>query len=91
MEKHFQEIIDFYKKAKRMPSYQEIMKLTGFRSKNAVFKLINRLVNAGYIEKDSQGRIIPQKDIREDQSLRCGGGWLPVPCRRRTSGYHESG
>ena len=47
MDKHYKEIIEFYKKAKRMPSYQEIMKLTGFRSKNAVFKLINRLVNAG--------------------------------------------
>ena len=43
-----------------MPSYQEIMRLTGFRSKNAVFKLINRLVHAGLVEKDRQGRIAPK-------------------------------
>ena len=91
MEKHFQEIIDFYKKAKRMPSYQEIMKLTGFRSKNAVFKLINKLVQAGLIEKDSQGTDYPQKDIREDQGLRCGGSRFPIPCRRRAPRYHEPG
>jgi SOS regulatory protein LexA len=44
-----------------MPSYQEIMGLTGFHSKNAVFKLINRLVKAGFIEKDNRGRIIPKR------------------------------
>jgi SOS regulatory protein LexA len=61
MEKHYSKIIEFYKSFKRMPSYHEIMKLTGFHSKNAVFKLVNRLVTAGLIEKDGQGRIIPKK------------------------------
>jgi SOS regulatory protein LexA len=61
MEKHYSKIIEFHKSFKRMPSYQEIMKLTGFHSKNAVFKLVNRLVTAGLIEKDGQGRIIPKK------------------------------
>lgn len=42
-----------------MPGYQEIMRLVGFRSKNAVYKLINKLVDDGIVEKDSQGRIIP--------------------------------
>ena len=61
METHYGKIIEFYKSSKRMPSYREIMKLTGFHSKNAVFKLVNRLVAAGLIEKDGQGRIIPKK------------------------------
>ena len=79
MEKHFLEIIDFYKKAKRMPSYQEIMKLTGFRSKNAVFKLINRLVQAGLIEKDSQGRIIPKRMFGKTKVLGIVEAGFPSP------------
>ena len=37
-------IISFYHTHKRMPGYQEIMDLVGFKSKNAVYKLINKLV-----------------------------------------------
>ena len=51
------EILSFYKKHRRMPGYKEIMGLTGFRSKNAVFKLIEKMVAEGLIEKDAGGRI----------------------------------
>jgi SOS regulatory protein LexA len=61
MEKHYRKILEFYRTSKRMPGYQEIMEMTGFHSKNAVFRLINRLVKAGFIEKDSQGHIIPRR------------------------------
>jgi SOS regulatory protein LexA len=50
-------IITFAERHKRMPGYQELMALTGFKSKNAVYKLINRLVDLGVLTKDSQGRI----------------------------------
>src|SRR3989344_4195123 len=40
---------EFYKKYKRMPSYAEIMELFGYRSKNAAFKLVNKLVEAGVV------------------------------------------
>ncbi len=56
-----QKILDFYKDHKRMPVYTEIMKLVGFKSKNAVYKLINKLVNEGIVSKDSRGRLIPNK------------------------------
>ena len=62
-----------------MPSYQEIMKLTGFRSKNAVFKLINRLVDAGMIEKDSQGRIVPKRIFGETKVLGIVEAGFPSP------------
>lgn len=42
-----------------MPSYQEIMELVGYKSKNAVHKLVNRLVEAGIVGKDDRGRLIP--------------------------------
>ncbi len=44
-----------------MPGYQEIMGLTGFRSKNAVFKLIERMVDEGLIKKDARGRLSPPR------------------------------
>jgi len=42
-----------------MPSYAEIMDLVGFKSKNAVSKLVHKLIDAGVLEKDAQGKIIP--------------------------------
>lgn len=54
-------IISFYKKHKRMPGYQEIMDMLGFKSKNSVHKLINWLVEEGIVSKDDRGRIIPNQ------------------------------
>jgi len=42
-----------------MPSYAEIMTLVGFKSKNAVSKLVHKLIDAGVLDKDAQGKIIP--------------------------------
>ena len=58
-------ILGFYKRTKRMPSYTEIMTLVGFKSKNAVFKLINKLVDEGVLDKDSSGRLVPNRLIGE--------------------------
>ena len=59
-EDYKQKIAKFYKSNKRMPGYSEIMTLVGFRSKNAVYKLINKMVDDGTIDKDSTGRISPK-------------------------------
>jgi repressor LexA len=48
-----------------MPSYAEIMTLVGFKSKNAVYKLVNKLVEEGIISKDVSGRLIPKNFINE--------------------------
>ncbi|MFZ1075756.1 MAG: LexA family transcriptional regulator [Minisyncoccia bacterium] len=42
-----------------MPGYEELMKLTGFRSKNAVYKLISKLVDDGSVKKDKRGKLSP--------------------------------
>lgn len=49
----------FYEREKRLPGYKEWMTLTGFRSKNAVWKLIRKLVEEGMLEKDAEGRLSP--------------------------------
>lgn len=48
----------FFKKNRRLPSYSEMLELFGFSSKNAVFKLINKWVEAGFINKES-GKLAP--------------------------------
>jgi SOS regulatory protein LexA len=50
-------IVGFYNRHKRMPGYKELMTLTGFKSKNAVYKLINKLVEMDVLSKDAEGRI----------------------------------
>ena len=44
VEKHFEKILNFYKKAKRMPSYREILQATGLKSKGAAAYVVGRIV-----------------------------------------------
>ena len=48
-----------------MPGYKDIMSLVGFKSKNAVYKLINKLVEDEVVDKDSSGRLTPMKIFGE--------------------------
>jgi len=61
MKEYKDKILKFYRENKRMPVYEEVMRLLGFKSKNSVYKLINKLVKEGIFEKDSRGHIIPCK------------------------------
>lgn len=56
---HKKKITAFFERHRRLPGYDELMHLTGFRSKNAVFKLIEKLVEDGFVAKDSRGRLSP--------------------------------
>ncbi len=58
-ETYKQKILSFYDEARRMPTYKEFMSLTGFKSKNAVFKLINKFIDVEFLEKDTQGKLSP--------------------------------
>jgi SOS regulatory protein LexA len=54
------EIGKFYHRTGRMPSFAEIGEITGLRSKNAVFKLVNRLQKNKVLARDEKGRLIPR-------------------------------
>lgn len=58
-------IVAFYERERRMPSYTEIMTLVGFKSKNAVSKLIAKLVDEGIVSKDEQGKLVPAHRLSE--------------------------
>ncbi len=60
-ESYKNKIVQFYKNHRRVPGYNEIMSLVGFKSKNAVYKLINKLVEEGIFTKDSRGKLVPSR------------------------------
>jgi len=55
----------FYNENKRMPTYSEMLKLFGFKSKNAVFKVVEKLIEAGLVAKDHLGRLVPTQTFGE--------------------------
>lgn len=66
---YLQKIISFYHKNRRMPSYSEILKITGFKSKNAAYKIVKRLVDLGMLAKDRSGKILPTAHFDEIKIL----------------------
>lgn len=52
-------IRQYYNENKIMPTYDEICLMFGFKSKNAAFKLVNKLVDSRVIEKMDKGRLKP--------------------------------
>lgn len=50
----------FHYQKGRMPSFSEIGELVGMSSKNAVFKLVNKLEHLKVVERDKKGRLIPR-------------------------------
>lgn len=79
MEKYKQQIQGFYRRYRRMPNYGEIMTLVGFKSKNAVFKLINRLQAENFLDKDKKGKLIPRNIYGELKVLGKVEAGFPSP------------
>lgn len=69
MSSYRDKILGFYQSHKRMPSYAEIAKLVGFKSKNAVSKLVRKLMDEGAVLKDATGRLIPTNIFGETPLL----------------------
>ena len=55
-----QRIISFYVRSRRMPSYAEMLTITGLKSKNAIAKIVHKLIDEGVISKDKKGKLIPR-------------------------------
>lgn len=52
-------LADFYKDKGRMPSFSELGALWKLKSKNAVSKVVDKLVSTDVVKKDGKGRLIP--------------------------------
>lgn len=82
-EQYKQKILTFYSTHKRMPVYREMMSLFGFKSKNAVYKLVQKLIDEGAINKDSSGRLIPLKLLGEVPLLGTVKAGFPSPAEEQ--------
>jgi repressor LexA len=56
-------LLSFYNREKRMPTYTEMMRLFGFKSKNAVARLVDKFIDAGLVAKDHLGRLVPDQSF----------------------------
>lgn len=79
MKKSHAKILAFYRRARRMPSYGEIAEILGFRSKNAAYKLISRMIDLGLVAKDQRGKILPGKMFGATKILGTVEAGFPSP------------
>lgn len=52
-----EQLRQFHRETRRLPSYSEMLSLFGYRSKNAVYGVVNKLEAAGYLRRDGTGKI----------------------------------
>lgn len=55
-----EKISQFYRSEERMPSYSEICTLLDYKSKNAAFRLVEKLIETGAIAKSAGGKLVPK-------------------------------
>ena len=72
-------IVSFFRRYKRLPTYREAMKLLEFKSTNAVHKLMNKLVEAGVLSRDSNGKLAPSQIFGEVAVLGSVKAGFPSP------------
>lgn len=51
----------FFKREGRLPSYGEMCPLFGYASKQAAYRLAEKLIKDGALERGSQGKLLPKK------------------------------
>lgn len=58
MQEYKDKLTSFYSKSHRMPTYSEMMKLFGYKSKSAVAYAVDKLIESGIVSKDRTGKLI---------------------------------
>ena len=74
-DKYKADIIKFYQRYRRLPSYGEMALVLGFKSKNAAWKLAQKWIAEGFIRKDSRGKLAPHNfygDIKKLGTVEAG-------------------
>jgi repressor LexA len=74
-----QAIVQFYHRHRRMPNFRELQKLCGFKSPRTATKLAARLVDLGFLAKDTTGKLLPTRHFRETRILGAVEAGFPSP------------
>lgn len=59
MQRYGEKVRRFFDTHRRMPSFAELMKLWGYKTKSAVSYRVEQLLQGGLISKDGSGRLLP--------------------------------
>ncbi len=54
-----QTLSKFFQSNHRLPSYREMLKLFNYKSTNAVYRLVQKLIDQDILAKDAAGKLIP--------------------------------
>lgn len=54
-----EKLVVFYEHHSRMPSFSEMLRLWNYKSKNSVYKLVNKLAEEGLVKRDKNGKLLP--------------------------------
>ncbi len=69
----------FYQQHRRGPSYSELARLAGFASKQAAYRLAQKLIDAGILVRDGTGRLVPHSPRLGTQLLGYVQAGFPSP------------
>ncbi len=69
LDQYRERLLNFFHAHRRMPSYSEMLTLFEFQSKNAVHKVVSKLVDAGVVVKGVRGELLPVSLEREVKIL----------------------
>ena len=72
-------VINFYHKQKRMPTYSEIAKICGYKSKDTGMRIANYLEKLGFISKDKFGKLLPLRGFSGLKVLGVVEAGFPTP------------
>jgi SOS regulatory protein LexA len=72
-------VADFYWQNGRMPSFSELGYVWGLKSKNAVSKVVDKLLDRGVLGKDKRGRLIPRSLLHSVKLLGSVEAGFPSP------------
>lgn len=68
-----------------MPSYSEIMSITGLKSKSAAYYAMSGLIKAGLVRRDDSGHIIPTPSFFAASVLGTVEAGFPSPAEEETA------
>lgn len=61
--KRKEEVLRFYKRHHRLPSYEELTQVFSVKSKNSVHSYIQKFIDDGLVAKSETGKLIPTKRL----------------------------
>jgi len=74
-----EKLLSFHQSHRRMPTYAEMMKLFDFKSKNAVYRVVTKMIAAGIVTKDKLGKLIPTDSFSDMPMVGFVTAGLPAP------------